>query len=126
MSRKVSQANYKIRGSMPEFEEGINQFIAPIANWPGLIWKIWLKNESHQECAGFYLFQSDFTVKTYLEASVVAALKNHPAVHDLSFKVLDISEEQSRATSAPVFMNDMLPYCESKTEEAENFLGDCD
>jgi hypothetical protein len=74
----------------------------PIAEQPGLLWKIWLKNEKRNEAAGIYLFESEKAAQAYVDGPLVAALKKSPVVSNISLKLFDVSEKHSAITRGPV------------------------
>ena len=73
-----------------------------LSNVPGLRWKIWLKNENDNEGGGIYLFEEGQAVRDFVEGPVVAKLRSHPAVADVSVKEFDIPVELSSITRAPI------------------------
>jgi hypothetical protein len=42
----------------------------PIADTPGLRWKVWLMNEAKREAGGIYLFESEGAAQAYLGGGV--------------------------------------------------------
>ena len=74
----------------------------PIAQTPGLQWKIWLWNDEERIGAGIYLFEDQESIDAYLAGPIVAPLGEHPAISDLSVKVFDIVEKHTAVTRGPV------------------------
>ena len=59
MSAKILQINYKLNGPRAEYEKENLPYAQPIADIPGLRWKVWIINEAQSEAGGIYLFEDD-------------------------------------------------------------------
>ena len=68
----------------------------------GLRWKIWLMNEGASEAGGIYLFEDQASLQSFLEGSLAALVKNHPAIHEMSAKQFDVMEGLTAITRGPV------------------------
>jgi hypothetical protein len=66
MSATVLQINFKFNVSPTELAEAFAPLAEPIAEVPGLRWKIWSLDEATSEFAGIYLFDDTESVQTYL------------------------------------------------------------
>ena len=102
MSEKILQLNLNFSISRAELEAAWLEVAQPIANVPGLRWKVWLMNEAKQEAGGIYLFESEAAAQSYLAGPIVAALKSSPAVSNISAKLFDVLESHSAITRVPV------------------------
>jgi len=102
MSATVLQINFKFNISPAELAEGFGPLAEPIANVPGLRWKIWSLNADTSEFAGIYLFEDKESVKAYLEGPIIAQVSAHPALSDISAKQFGVVEEFSVITRAPL------------------------
>jgi hypothetical protein len=102
MPQQILQVNVKF--SIPRADLATAWFGAaqPIADTPGLVWKVWLMNEAENEAGGIYLFDSKDAVEAYLAGPIVASLKASPVVNNISAKVFDVLEEHSAVTRAPL------------------------
>lgn len=69
---------------------------------PGLRWKIWLLNHPEKEAGGIYLFESNQALNDFLSGPLVAQVKSHPALYDLSAKAFDVMADVSAVTRGPV------------------------
>jgi hypothetical protein len=69
---------------------------------PGLLWKIWLRDPERRESGGIYLFESREAAESYVAGPIVARIKGNPDFGDVTVKVFDVREEQSRITRAPL------------------------
>jgi len=102
MSEKILQLNLNFSISRAELEAAWLEVAQPIADVPGLRWKVWLMNEAEQEAGGIYLFENEAAAQSYLAGPIVAALKSSPAVSNISAKLFDILESHSAITRGPM------------------------
>lgn len=97
--KKIVQINYKFSGPRAEFEKENLPYAKPIAETPGLRWKIWIINEEQSEAGGIYLFDDAAAAQEFLAGPIIAEMKNDPT---LSIKVFDVMEEHTAVTRGPV------------------------
>jgi hypothetical protein len=102
MSEKILQVNLKFSISRAELETTWLEAAQPIADLPGLRWKVWLMNEAEHEAGGIYLFESEAAAQSYLAGPIVAALKSSPAVSNISAKLFDVLESHTAITRGPL------------------------
>ena len=102
MAKKLLQINFKFDGTVDELAKVFLPVAQPIADQPGLRWKVWCWNDDAQEFAGEYLFENQSAVNGYLGGPIVEQLKKHPKINNLSAKVFDVLEEPSKVTRGPV------------------------
>jgi hypothetical protein len=102
MSQKVLQVNFTFTTSRAELEAAWLQIAQPIADVPGLRWKVWLMNEAERQAGGLYLFESETEAQLYLDGPIVAALKASPGISNISAKLFDVLERHSAITKGPV------------------------
>jgi hypothetical protein len=102
MSEKILQLNLNFSISRAELEAAWLEVAQPIADVPGLRWKVWLMNEVEQEAGGIYLFENEAAAQSYLAGPIVAALKSSPAVSNISAKLFDVLESHNAITRGPV------------------------
>jgi hypothetical protein len=102
MSAIVLQINFKFNVSPGELAEAFAPLAEPIAEVPGLRWKIWSLNEDTSEFAGIYLFDDQESVQTYLEGPIITEVSKHPAFSDVSAKQFGVIDEFSAITRGPV------------------------
>lgn len=102
MSQKLLQVNMKFSIPRDELEAAWLQAAQPIADTPGLDWKVWLMNAAEGEAGGIYLFESEDAAQAYLNGPIVAALKASPAVSHISAKLFDVLETHTAITKGPV------------------------
>ena len=102
MSQKILQINFKYSGSAAQLSADFAPAAQPIADTPGLRWKVWILNEEARESGGIYLFDDEASVQGYLSGPIVASVGAHPALSDISVKVFGVLEAPSLITRAPI------------------------
>lgn len=103
MPQKILQINFTFSGvSRSELEQAWLPAAQPIAETPGLRWKVWLMNETQHECGGIYLFDDDASMQAFLQGPIVVATKEAPILSNASLKVFDIIEAHTAITRGPV------------------------
>lgn len=102
MSQQILQVNLKFSIPRADLEAAWLGAAQPIADSPGLRWKVWLMNEAENEAGGIYLFESKAAAESYMSGPIIAALKSSPAVSNISAKLFDVLEEHSAITRAPL------------------------
>ena len=71
-----------------------------IAEYPGVIWKIWTVNEDTHEAGGIYLFEDEESLNGYLRMHT-ERLKGL-GVTTVNAKVFEIPEVLTRITRGPI------------------------
>ena len=99
MSAKILQINYKLNGSRTEYEQENLPDAQPMADIPGLRWKVWIINEAQSEAGGIYLFEDDAAVQAFVDGPIIAEMKGDPT---LSIKAFDVIGELTSITRSPV------------------------
>ena len=102
MSQKILQVNMKFSIPRVDLETAWLPVAQPIADVPGLLWKVWLMNEVEHEAGGIYLFESEAAAQAYLAGPIVAALKASPVLSNISAKLFDVLESHTAITRGPV------------------------
>src|SRR5512132_1949860 len=98
MSQKILQINVQLSVSTKDYEQACLPAAQPIADTPGLRWKVWLMNEAEREAGGIYLFESEGAAQSYLGGPIVAALKASPGISNISAKLFDVLESHTAIT----------------------------
>ena len=99
MSGKIMQINYKLSGPRAEYEKENLPYAQPIADLPGLHWKVWIINEAQNEAGGIYLFDDDAAAQSFVDGPIIAEMKGDPT---LSIKAFDVIAELTTITRGPV------------------------
>ncbi len=99
MSIKILQINYNLNGPRADYERENISYAQPIADIPGLRWKIWIINEAQGEAGGIYLFDNDAAVRAFMDGPIIAEMKDDPTV---SIKAFDVIAEHTAITRGPL------------------------
>jgi hypothetical protein len=102
MSQQILQVNLKFSIPRANLEAAWLDAAPHIADVPGLIWKVWLMNESEHEAGGIYLFESRAAAEAYVAGPIVSALKASPVVSDVTAKFFDALTTHSAVTRGPL------------------------
>ncbi len=99
---KILKIEFRFDGDRKGFEEAFKEAAAPIAETPGLKWKIWVWNDEERIGGGFYLFDKQSSVDDYLNGPIIAGLKTAPVVSETQLGVYDVVEKPTAVTRGPV------------------------
>ncbi len=99
MGGQIAHITYKLETSRDEYVEENLPYAQPIAETPGLKWKIWIINEDSGEAGGTYFFEDEASVQAFVDGPIVAEMKGDPS---LSIKTFDVLEELTTATRGPI------------------------
>jgi hypothetical protein len=102
MSQQILQVNLNFSIPRADLEKAWLDAAQPIADTPGLRWKVWLINEAEKEAGGIYLFETREAAESYIAGPIVASLKSSPAVSSISAKLFDVLPQHSAVTRAPL------------------------
>jgi hypothetical protein len=102
LPKKVLIVTVEFDGSKPDFEHKAARLAKPIANVPGLVWKVWLRHPEGDSAGGVYLFESERDLQDFIDGPIAAEINNRSGFTNVSMKVFDIMEEPSRTTRAPL------------------------
>jgi hypothetical protein len=101
---KLGGSKYQARGTGPEAEARASQALLQDAQSTlkvkGLLWKIFLHNETERSAGGVYLFEDDASVEAFV-GEVMAAQKNNPAWNPF-VQVFDVVPEPTKIARGPV------------------------
>ena len=102
MTKKILQINVRFNVSAEELAHEFEAAAVPIAEVPGLKWKIFGMDEERGEAAGIYLFEDDASRKAYLEGPIIARMKTLEAFSEITMKYFDVVEGATAITRGPV------------------------
>jgi hypothetical protein len=68
----------------------------------GLIWKIWIENDTDGTVGGFYYFKDQASLDAYQSSDMYKAGLNHPLFDLVASKTFNIIEDVSKVTRAPL------------------------
>jgi len=100
--KQIVQINFNFSGSADDLGKDFAPFAEPIAQVPGLLWKVWLMNEAKRESGGIYLFEDAASAQKYLEGEIISGVKQHPKLSNISAKTFGILEAPTRITRGPI------------------------
>ena len=96
---RVVVITYDLGGTVGEYIKANEPYAEPIAQTPGLRWKIWILDEANKRAGGIYLFESDAHLQQFMRGEIIAEVK---ADASASFQEFDVIPELSAVTRAPV------------------------
>lgn len=99
MEGQIVQINYKLEGPRERYLEENLPYAQPIADTPGLRWKIWTINEQAGEAGGVYFFEDAASVQSFLDGPIITEMKGDPT---LIIKTFDVLEELTITTRGPI------------------------
>lgn len=97
MSHTILQVNFNFSGSRAEYEAMTLPMAGPVAETPGLRWKVWLMDEARQEAGGIYHFDDRDAAHGFAQA-LQAMFQESPAFSNPSIKPFDVLEPHSVIT----------------------------
>ena len=98
MSGRLLQLNFNFNVTGAEYHAAVSSLADDFAALDGLIWKVWMINEDEGVAGGIYLFDSESSVKAYLDGPLAAGVISHPALSDFSVKTFDVMEDLTKVT----------------------------
>jgi hypothetical protein len=98
MARTTIQINFRLELPVEEFRSLCAGAAPEIAAVPGLQWKLFTLDEDDAAAAGIYLFDDRASAEAYVEGPIVAGLRGHPGIVDLSIRLMEVDEDSSRIT----------------------------
>ena len=102
MTQKILQVNLNFSIPRADLEAAWLPVAQPIADVPGLRWKIWLMNEKEHSAGGIYLFESEAALQAYMAGPIVAAMMVSPVLSNIEAKVFDMLQSHTTITRGPV------------------------
>ena len=102
MSKKILQVNFKMKISGQQYKQTYEPAAGVLASVSGLLWKVWIVNDQEHEAGGIYFFDSETSMKSFMEGEIVAGVMANPDLSDFSVKTFDILEDLSTVTRGPI------------------------
>ena len=102
MDVKILQINLTFNIAPADLRQSWLPAASPIADTPGLRWKIWLMNEEQREAGGIYLFDDEDSLQAYLDGPIVSVMGSDPTLSNVNVKRFDVMEEHTAITRGPV------------------------
>ena len=82
-------------------QENGPEIAAVVADVDGLRWKLWLHDPDARECVGVYHFADRGAAQAYLDGPLMTGFRQAPGYHDITPRIYEVLEENSRITRAP-------------------------
>jgi len=99
MEGQIVQITYGLQSLRKSYLEENQPYAQPIADTPGLRWKIWTINEEAGEAGGVYFFEDAASVRAFLDGPIITEMKGDPT---LTIKTFDVLEELTVITRGPI------------------------
>lgn len=84
-----------------EMDSNYQPLAQNIADYPGLIWKIWTANDKTNEGGGIYLFEDKTSMSTYLDMHT-KRLRKYGVKEEINIKEFSIPEVLTRIDFGPI------------------------
>jgi hypothetical protein len=98
----ILQINFALNMPVAEYQKMVDSIANAFRDVPGLRWKIWLLNPATQEAGGIYLFDSQASLDAYVNGPLVAKLRGHASIRNISINQFDVIPEATTLTRGPL------------------------
>ena len=98
----ILQINFKLNVAPTEYRKICSSVAQPIADVPGLIWKVWMLNGQDGEAGGIYLFQDKQSLDAYVSGPIIRQIKSLPQLREISAKCFEAIPELTAVTRGPI------------------------
>lgn len=102
MSKTILQVNYSFTSSHEDYTKLVTPLAEPISAVPGLVWKVWLMNESDRQAGGIYFFETRQSANEFMNSQAIADFVSQPTITDVSAKMFEPDESLSQVTRGPI------------------------
>lgn len=73
-----------------------------LAGLPGMVWKIWLYDDSRHAASSLYLFEDEEQARAWGDGALKESLGRHPGISDIETSYYDVDERLSAITRGPL------------------------
>ena len=101
-TRKILFIQLDYVGDRNQFISDADRFAVPIANVPGLIWKMWLESPGTNSFGGIYLFESETALQKFFDGPIAAQISKSPEYANVEMKSFDVMEAPSLVGRVPL------------------------
>lgn len=101
-TRKILFIQLEYIGDREQFIRDADKLAVPIANVPGLIWKMWLANPDTNSFAGLYLFECEKALHKFFDGPIAAEISKKPEFANVDMKSYDVMEAPSLIGRSPL------------------------
>jgi Putative mono-oxygenase ydhR len=101
---KLLQINYRRQRGQDDAEQAEHLLGAaePIADLPGLQWKIWIYDDSRGAAGGIYLFDTEEHARRWGDEMLPVSLGRLPGVSDIETRYFDVDQRLSAINRGPI------------------------
>lgn len=101
---KLLQVNYRREHGQDNAEQAEHLLSAAerISGLPGLQWKIWIHDDSHEAAGGIYLFDTEDHARAWGDQMLPASLGRLPGISKIEASYFDVDERLSEITRGPL------------------------
>jgi hypothetical protein len=99
MQRTTLQVHFTLKMPAGDYRALCAAAAPAIARTPGLHWKLFTLDERASTAAGLYLFADRASAEAYVASPIIAGLRSHPGIAELSIRMMGVDEELSRITA---------------------------
>lgn len=97
---KLIQVKFKLEKTREEYEEAAVQSAQQMADFPGLVWKIWAYDDEENEAMGIYFYRDNRMAQMVLENIDQKTWPDY--TYDLKKRMWDVQEGLCKITRAPL------------------------
>lgn len=99
----VQVVTFRLEGvSEEEYVEGCKAEVAAFANIPGLLAKVWLRDDASKTYGAVYLWRQRGAYEAYLAGDIWASVEGDPSLSRVTSHAYEAIEELTRATQPGV------------------------
>jgi hypothetical protein len=102
MAEQILQVSFRITIPPADYQRVAESVAPAFAAAPGLRWKLWYLDEKTGRAGGWYLFENERTLQTFLSSPLAAQVRALPFAADLQFTTAAVMTEVSAVTRAPI------------------------
>jgi hypothetical protein len=105
----------EFKGSKDDFAQNAARLAPPIANVPGLLWKIWIDSPCSHTVGGVYLFENEAALNAFVDGPIAVGINGRPEFSQVKMKTYSVLEAPSLITRGPV-QGGKIPVAENTQE----------
>lgn len=100
---KILQITFRNpNGSSEVARQAAQQRAQQIAEWPGLLWKIWIADPPQALYGGIYCFEDAASATAYLNSPIADNMRSVPGVTDFQAQLFEINGPFTALNRGPV------------------------
>ncbi len=100
MTKVLLQVNFDIDPAIAEKSADAVQRAHAVAELPGLIWKVWLRDRQSGRGGGIYLFEDRASAEAWGKGRFETMAARMPWSSKVTYEYFDVEEDLSRITRA--------------------------